>query len=101
MSRITSTFDKLRAAERPALIPFVTAGDPSGPASVAILHALVEAGARVIELCMPFSDPMADGPPIQPSSERALKHGQARRRVVGVVAELLHPQGPAALIVIG
>ncbi|HSJ98347.1 MAG TPA: tryptophan synthase subunit alpha, partial [Myxococcota bacterium] len=70
MSRIAPVFEKLRAAGRPALIPFVTAGDPSPQQTVAVMHALVAGGADVIELGMPFSDPMADGPVIQRSSER-------------------------------
>ena len=101
MSRITATFDKLRAAERPALIPFVTAGDPSGPASVAILHALVKAGADVIELGMPFSDPMADGPVIQRSSERALKHNVSLRDVLAMVAQFRKEGGEAPVVLMG
>ena len=71
-SRIDATFARLRAARRTALIPYVTAGDPSPASTVAILHALVAAGADVVELGVPFSDPMADGPVIQRASERAL-----------------------------
>ena len=75
MSRIDTRFAQLRGANRKALIPFVTAGDPSLDATVPVLHALVDAGADVIELGVPFSDPMADGPTIQRSSERALARG--------------------------
>jgi tryptophan synthase alpha chain len=75
MNRIPARFDQLRANQRTALIPFITAGDPLPDATVAIMHALVDAGADVIELGVPFSDPMADGPVIQHASERALaKH---------------------------
>ena len=74
MSRIQTTFDKLKQHKRKALIPFFTAGDPDPKLTVPLLHALVEAGADVIELGVPFSDPMADGPTIQRASERALKH---------------------------
>lgn len=75
MNRIDRRFATLKAAGRKALIPFVTAGDPSKEAAVPVLHALVEAGADLIELGVPFSDPMADGPTIQHSSERALARG--------------------------
>jgi tryptophan synthase alpha chain len=75
MSRIPARFEQLRAKRRAALIPFITAGDPLPDATVAVMHALVEAGADAIELGVPFSDPMADGPVIQHASERALaKH---------------------------
>ena len=73
--RIARRFASLEATHRKALIPFVTAGDPSLEATVPVMHALVEAGADVIELGVPFSDPMADGPTIQRSSERALARG--------------------------
>ncbi len=73
--RIQARFDALKAAGRTALVPFITAGDPSREATVAVMHALVEAGADLIELGVPFSDPMADGPTIQRSSERALARG--------------------------
>ena len=72
MNRIDATFDKLRAAGRAALIPYITAGDPSLAVTVPLMRALTSAGADVIELGVPFSDPMADGPVIQRASERAL-----------------------------
>jgi tryptophan synthase alpha chain len=75
MNRIDATFERLRAAGRTALIPYVTAGDPSPAALLPIMRSLVAAGADVIELGVPFSDPMADGPVIQRASERALAHG--------------------------
>ena len=87
MSRIAATFDSLRNQGRKALIPFITAGDPDPKLTVPLMHALVKAGADVIELGVPFSDPMADGPVIQRSSERALKHGVSLREVLGYVTE--------------
>src|SRR6186997_752536 len=75
MNRIDTRFAALKASGRKALVPFVTAGDPSLDATVPVMHALVAAGADVIELGVAFSDPMADGPTIQRSSERALARG--------------------------
>lgn len=72
MNRIDVVFSRLRAARRTALIPYVTAGDPSLAVTLPLMHALVGAGADLIELGVPFSDPMADGPVIQRASERAL-----------------------------
>ncbi len=87
MSRIQSTFDKLAQQRRKALIPFFTAGDPSPAFTVPLMHTLVEAGADIIELGVPFSDPMADGPVIQRASERALKHLVTLHQVLDWVAE--------------
>ncbi|MDD2408186.1 MAG: tryptophan synthase subunit alpha, partial [Tepidiphilus sp.] len=75
MNRIDCTFARLREQGRKALIPFVTAGFPSVETTQALLPALVRAGADLIELGIPFSDPMADGPTIQGASERALAQG--------------------------
>ena len=72
MSRISKTFSLLKSNNKKALIPFITAGDPSVEMTIKILHQLVESGADMIELGIPFSDPMADGPVIQMASERAL-----------------------------
>ena len=87
MSRIGQTFAALKAQNKKALIPFITAGDPGRGLTVPLMHALVEAGADIIELGVPFSDPMADGPTIQRASERALKHGVSLRDVIGMVME--------------
>src|SRR5690606_9246774 len=85
MTRLDIRLDALRSAGRKALVPFVTAGDPSLEATVPVMHALVEAGADAIELGVPFSDPMADGPVIQRSSERALARGAGIRYVLECV----------------
>src|ERR1700675_2692056 len=86
MSRIASTFARLRSADRKALIPFITAGDPEPATTVPLMHALTQSGADIIELGVPFSDPMADGPTIQRSSERALKHHTSLKMVIEVVS---------------
>ena len=75
MSKITALFKELKASGKKGLIPFITAGDPDPNITVELMHALVRGGANVIELGVPFSDPMADGPVIQRSSERALEKG--------------------------
>ncbi|PKO36439.1 MAG: tryptophan synthase subunit alpha [Betaproteobacteria bacterium HGW-Betaproteobacteria-6] len=87
MSRIQSAFDRLNAEGRKALIPFITAGDPDAALTLPLMQALVEAGADVIELGVPFSDPMADGPTIQRASERALAKGMTLRKVLQLVVE--------------
>src|SRR5688500_10057390 len=84
-TRIDRRFTALRKAARPALVTFVTAGDPDYDASLAILKALPAAGADIVELGMPFSDPMADGPAIQAAGLRALKAGQTMARTLDLV----------------
>lgn len=86
MSRIQKTFERLGGEGRKALIPFITAGDPDAELTVPLMQALVEAGADIIELGVPFSDPMADGPTIQRASERALARGMTMRKVLQLVA---------------
>ena len=85
MSRIGGTFEALRARGRKALIPYVVAGDPYADATVDIMLAMAAAGADVIELGVPFSDPMADGPVIQKAGERALAKGVGMPQVLGMV----------------
>lgn len=85
MNRIDTRVAQLRAAGRKALIPFFTAGDPGLESTVPVMHALVAAGADLIELGVPFSDPMADGPVIQRSSERALARGAGMHYVLETV----------------
>jgi tryptophan synthase alpha chain len=101
MSRIAATFDKLRTARRAALIPFVTAGDPAPQTTVAVMHGLVAGGADVVELGVPFSDPMADGPVIQRSSERALRHGVTLNQVLDFVAEFRRKDNATPVVLMG
>jgi len=100
MSRIGTTFGKLEKG-RSALIPFVTAGDPHPAQTVPVMHAMVKAGADVIELGVPFSDPMADGPVIQRSSERALKHGVGLKDVLAMVAEFRTKDSATPVVLMG
>jgi len=85
MSRIFQRYETLSQRGRTALVPFVTAGDPEPSITVPLMHAMVAAGADLIELGVPFSDPMADGPVIQRSSERALEHHVSLHDVLGMV----------------
>ncbi len=101
MSRIATCFDKLTSNHTRALIPFITAGDPSPDTTLPLLHALVEGGADIIELGVPFSDPMADGPVIQRSSERALKFGIGLRNVMDIVAEFRKKNNTTPIILMG
>ena len=101
MSRIQTAFEKLKQQKRKALIPFFTAGDPDPALTVPLLHALVEAGADVIELGVPFSDPMADGPTIQRASERALKHHVGLHHVLDMVAEFRNSNAETPIVLMG
>lgn len=101
MSRLDNTFSALSALGRKALIPFVTAGDPSLEATVPVMHALVEAGADLIELGVPFSDPMADGPTIQRSSERALARGAGLRYVLDCVRAFRERDADTPVVLMG
>jgi tryptophan synthase alpha chain len=101
MSRIDRRFEQLRSAGRTGLIPFVTAGDPSPQHAVALMHALVDAGADVIELGVPFSDPMADGPVIQHASERAIAKGVGLSDVLGWVAQFRQRDADTPIVLMG
>jgi len=101
MNRIDQRFAELKAANRTGLIPFVTAGDPLPAAVVPLLHALVAAGADLIELGMPFSDPMADGPVIQHSSERALARGVGLSDVLGWIAQFRRDDTTTPIVLMG
>jgi tryptophan synthase alpha chain len=101
MNRIDATFARLRATGRTALIPYVTAGDPCPAATLPILHALTAAGADVIELGVPFSDPMADGPVIQRASERALAQGVSLNDVLAMVAAFRQRDATTPVVLMG
>jgi tryptophan synthase alpha chain len=101
MSRLPQTFATLHRDQRTALIPFITAGDPSPEHTVALMHALVKAGADVIELGVPFSDPMADGPVIQRASERALAHGVSLHRVLQLVGQFRETDAATPVVLMG
>ncbi len=101
MSRIAPLFARLRGAGRTALVPFVTAGDPYADATVDVLNGLVEGGADLIELGVPFSDPMADGPVIQKASERALARGIGLTQVLGIVRAFRQRDGRTPIVLMG
>lgn len=101
MSRIQACFERLRRDGRKALIPYITAGDPEPSISVALLHALVAAGADILELGVPFSDPMADGPVIQAACERALKHHVSLRNVLAMVREFRAQDRDTPIVLMG
>jgi len=101
MSKIQATFERLQAQGRKALIPFITAGDPDPALTVPLMHTLVEAGADIIELGVPFSDPMADGPTIQRASERALLKGVSLRQVLGMVANFRADNNDTPVVLMG
>ena len=100
-SRISATFTALKAQNKQALIPFITAGDPDREVTVLLMHALVEAGANILELGVPFSDPMADGPVIQRASERALAKGTSLRDVLAMVAEFRSTNTTTPVVLMG
>lgn len=101
MSRIATTFERLARSGRKALIPYVTAGDPDLAATVPLMHALVQAGADVLELGVPFSDPMADGPVIQRASERSLARGVNLAQVLAWVREFRQQDADTPLVLMG
>ncbi|UJJ31923.1 tryptophan synthase subunit alpha [Halopseudomonas maritima] len=101
MSRIQARFSALQAAGRKALIPYITAGDPAPAVTLPLMHDLVAAGADVIELGIPFSDPMADGPVIQLAMERALAHEVSLRQVLEMVAEFRQRDNETPVVLMG
>jgi tryptophan synthase alpha chain len=101
MSRIPATLQALQAQGRKALIPYVTAGDPGLAQTVPVMHALAAGGADIIELGVPFSDPMADGPVIQKASERALARGVGLNQVLGWVREFRASDDRTPVVLMG
>ena len=101
MTRIPARFESLRKAGRKGLIPYITAGDPKPSLTVPLMHALVEAGADIIELGVPFSDPMADGPVIQRAGERALKNGVGLKDVLQMVVRFREDDRTTPVVLMG
>ncbi len=101
MNRIAITFATLKSQDKKALIPFITAGDPDPSMTVPLMHEMVRAGVDVIELGVPFSDPMADGPTIQRSSERALKHNVSLNDVFAMVSEFRKTDANTPVVLMG
>jgi tryptophan synthase alpha chain len=101
MSRIAATFDRLKGEGRKALIPYITAGFPFADATPELMHAMCEAGADVIELGVPFSDPMADGPVIQRSGEKALALGIGTTQVLAMVREFRQRNTTTPVVLMG
>lgn len=101
MSRIETRFGELRGAGRKALIPYITAGDPEPGLTVDLLHGLVEAGADIVELGVPFSDPQADGPVIQDACQRALAHHVTLRDVLDMVATFRADDATTPVVLMG
>ena len=101
MSRIQNTFTRLKNENRKALIPFITAGYPELNDTVELMHALVRGGSDIIELGVPFSDPMADGPVIQRSSEIALENGITLSDIFGFVQEFRKTDQDTPVVLMG
>ncbi len=101
MSRIQACFQALKAAQRSALIPYITAGDPAPGLTVGFMHALVQGGADIVELGVPFSDPMADGPVITKAHERALVHNTSLHDVLAMVAEFRQSNTSTPVVLMG
>lgn len=101
MSRIATRFSELRSQRRKGLIPYICAGDPSAAITVALMHALARAGADVIELGVPFSDPMADGPVIQRAAERAIRNGVGLRSTLEMVAQFRASDSQTPVVLMG
>lgn len=101
MSRVAGRFERLKAEGKTALVTYVVAGDPSVDATVPLLHALVEAGADVLEVGFPFSDPMAEGAVIQLGHERALANGMSLRKVLAMISEFRAQDSETPVVLMG
>ena len=101
MSRLKECFERLERENQKALISYITAGDPHPSRTVEIMHALAEAGSDIIELGIPFSDPMADGPVIQLACERALKHDTSLQDVIDIVIEFRKVDTTTPVVLMG
>lgn len=101
MSRIAACFAALKTQGRQALIPYVTAGDPNPNVTVGLMHQMVDAGADVIELGIPFSDPMADGPVIQLACERALSHNTSLAMILAMVKQFRQHNDTTPVVLMG
>ena len=101
MSRLAACFAELKAQGKTALIPYITAGDPHPAVTVPLMHRMVAAGANIIELGVPFSDPMADGPTIQQAHERALVHQTSLRDILAMVAEFRQTDQTTPVVLMG
>jgi len=99
--RIAAAFDRAAQQQRAALIPYIAAGNPLPESTVPLMHALVKAGADVIELGIPFSDPMADGPVIQRAAEHAIAQGIGLKHVLGMVAEFRKQDQVTPIVLMG
>ena len=101
MTRLSTCFDALRADNRKAVIPYIVAGDPFREGTVTLMHRLVDAGADIVELGVPFSDPMSEGPVIQKGHERALANGISLRDVLAMVTEFREQNAVTPVVVMG
>jgi tryptophan synthase alpha chain len=101
MSRLKACFELLAQENKSALIPFITAGDPTPNSTVRLMHEMVKAGVDIIELGIPFSDPMADGPVIQAADERALAHNVSLKDVIGMVGEFRTVDTKTPIVLMG
>jgi len=101
VSRLQASFEALKAVNKTALIPFITAGDPHPSVTVSLMHDMVQAGANILELGVPFSDPMAEGPVIQLACERALKHNVSLTDVLEMVKEFRSKDNDTPIVLMG